>query len=75
MSLEKQLIEALISRDDNDEVDLNVTDALLNIAHAINRLAIVHEKAQDRAAAAAERFESFLIASVNVSEMSGRRTQ
>jgi hypothetical protein len=44
--------DALTSREYNDAlettVNVNVTDALLAIAHAINRLAAVHEKAQDR---------------------------
>ena len=69
MSSEKQLIEALTTRDDDDEVELNVADALLNIAQAINRLATIHERAQERVAKSAERFEAFVIANTS---MNGR---
>ena len=60
MSLEKQLIDALTTRDDDDEIGINVADALQNIATAINRLATVHERGQERAARSAERFEAFI---------------
>jgi hypothetical protein len=49
--------DALTSHQYDDvvgSVDVNVTDALLAIAHAINRLAAVHEKATAQAAQHAE---------------------
>lgn len=38
----------------------DVADALLRIAEAINRLAGIHERAQERVANSAERFETFM---------------
>jgi hypothetical protein len=54
------LIEALTTIDVDDEVVINVTDALLMIASAINRYAAIYEKAQERHANSAERFETYI---------------
>jgi hypothetical protein len=49
-----RLFDALVSHEYNDvtgTVQINVTDALMAIATAINRLAVVHEAAAQRSAA------------------------
>jgi hypothetical protein len=57
MNLEKQLIDALTTRDEE-----GIADALMNIANAIHRLADVHERSHERQARSAERFEAFVTA-------------
>jgi hypothetical protein len=59
------LVEAmLVSREYNDvtgTVTVNVTDALMAIAHAINRLAVVQEKSVERQTNAADQMLAMLM--------------
>jgi hypothetical protein len=55
--------DALTSHEYNDvtgAVTVNVTDALLAIAHAIDRLAIAHENSMARAELAQARIEAMI---------------
>jgi hypothetical protein len=61
MSFDKALTEALTTRDLDNDVDINVADALMEIALALHRLAAIHERAQERIAASAERFEMHMM--------------
>lgn len=62
MSSERSLIDALMTIDVEDEVTVNVADGLMAIAGAIHRLAAIHERAQERVASSAERFEAYVTA-------------
>ena len=60
MSFDQALIAALTTRDADDDIEVNVADALMAIATALNRLAAVHERAQERLLLSQERFEALV---------------
>ena len=65
------LSEALISHEYNDvtgAVAINVTDALMAIAAAVNRLATVQEKAAQHAADRVDRIEAMIASGAAVQQ-------